>query len=656
MATCFRRFSWIAPLAIVVLLTSQSFVFAQKSWNADQLASPFPGPQTEKELIEQLRSGAPEQKAIACKQLAIHGTKAAVPELAKLLSDEQLSSWSRIALEAIPDPAADAALVETAKTLNGKLLVGVINSIGVRRSEGAFDVLSDRLNGSDEEVASASAVALGNIGGDRAVHALHQAYGDASPAVRAAIAEGGILCAERLLAEGNNDRAAAIYELVRQADVPRQKILEATRGAIIARGVDGLPLLVEQLKSADRKRFAMALTTARQLPGREVSDALSAELATAKPERAALIVIALGDRGETKLPPAVLQAAKSGDKQVRQAALQVVGRLGDASAVPVLLETAADDDEGLSLAAKAALGGLPGEEVNAELARRLPEAKGKLLAVLIELAGERRMNVAPELVKVLRNGDESMRNAALVALGATASPKEVAVLISEVANAKNAADAELAERALQTACIRMPDREATAAALATALPNVSTATKARLLRILGAMGGPKALATISAAVKSGNSELQDAGTRALGAWMTVDAAPVLLEITKSSAPDKYRVRALRGYLRLARQLKMSDAERLQMCRQALAVAERDEERELVLDALKRCPSAESVELASSMLDDATIRDRAVEVAIFLGEKLKDKDPAAAKSAGENALKAAPEGKFADRARALTNKP
>ena len=60
--------------------------------------------------------------------------------------------------------------------------------------------------------------------------------------------------------------------------------------------------------------------------------------------------------------------------------------------------------------------------------------------------------------------------------------------------------------------------------------------------------------------------------------MTADAAPVLLEITKGSAADKYRVRALRGYLRIARQQKMPDAERLAMFRQGLELAKRPEER------------------------------------------------------------------------------
>ena len=75
---------------------------------------------------------------------------------------------------------------------------------------------------------------------------------------------------------------------------------------------------------------------------------------------------------------------------------------------------------------------------------------------------------------------------------------------------------------------------------------------------------------------------------------------------------------------------------------------------LALDALKRCPSAESIKLASSLVDDAQVRDRAVETAIFIGEKIKDNDPAAAAAAGEKALEASPPRELADRARALTH--
>src|SRR6059058_3964291 len=93
-----------------------------------------PAAEKERELIAVLNSTAPPgDKAIACKQLVVYGTDAAVPTLAKLLPDKELSSWARIALEAIPGPAADAALRDAMGKLQNRLLVGTINSIAYRR-------------------------------------------------------------------------------------------------------------------------------------------------------------------------------------------------------------------------------------------------------------------------------------------------------------------------------------------------------------------------------------------------------------------------------------------------------------------------------------------------------------------------------------------
>ena len=654
MTDSYSRLVWIGSLAIAVSFTAQSALTAARAdWTADQLSRPFPPTSSEQRLIESLRAGAPEEKAFACKQLAIYGSKAAVPDLAKLLADEQLASWARIALEAIPDPAADEALIDAAKTLDGKLLVGTINSLGARRSEKALDQLAARLNDDDAEVASAAAVALGRIGNDHAVHALRQSFAGAAPAVRSAIAEGGILCAERMLADGKHDAAAKIYDEIRRADVPKQRTREATRGAILARGAQGIPLLIEQLKSSDKAMFQIALSTAREIPGSKVAEALAGELAGAPPERASLIVYAIGDRQHAVLPRAVLQAARAGDTQVRLAAIETVGKLGGASSIDTLLEIASGSDGELPQAAKDALARLSGEDVNAEIVRRVPEAKGKSLAILFETIGVRRIDATDHLVKAVDHSDEAVRRAALTALGATAGPEDLTVLISAAVDANDAA-AEVAWRALEAASIRMPDREATAAQLAAAIPKGSSEAKKRLLEILGAMGGTKALDTVAEAAKSDNAELQDVGTRVLGEWMTADAAGPLYEI--ASSEHKYKTRALRGYLRIARQLNLPDRERLAMCRKALAIAERPQERELALDAMKRSPSAEAVELASSLLDDREIRDRAVETAIFIGEAIKDTDPAAAKSAGEKALEAQPSGEFAKRARALTGAP
>ncbi len=91
----------------------------------------------EADLLAILTGSSPaEDKAMACKRLAVFGSAEAAPELAKLLSNEQLSSWARIALENIPGAKVDEALRSASEGLQGRLLVGTLNSIGVRRDAG----------------------------------------------------------------------------------------------------------------------------------------------------------------------------------------------------------------------------------------------------------------------------------------------------------------------------------------------------------------------------------------------------------------------------------------------------------------------------------------------------------------------------------------
>jgi HEAT repeat protein len=557
-------------------------------------ADEFKTPPSESELIEILKTKDAPDKAIACKQLAIRGTKECVPELAKLLSDKDLASWARIALEAIPDPAADKALIDATKDLKGKLLVGTINSIGVRKSQDASEPLADLLKNDDKQVASAAAVALGKIGNDSAIKTLRDSLQSSS--VRGAVAEGCELCAEKLAAEGKTDEAAKLYEEVRKARVPKQRKLEATRGEIIARGTDGIPLLIEQLRSDDRSFFYIGLMTARQLQGSKVTEALAAELPKLDTNKAIPLVSVFADRNDGSLPITVLDAAKKGDKRLRIAAIGVVGRRGGSSSVPALLEIAGDSDDELAQAAVAALATVPGENVDDVLVSNLSKADGKALARLIQAIGAKRIDATRELMSALKSSNESVRHAALAALGETIKQKDLGVLIDQYVEAKNASDDDVALGALRAACVRMPDREACAAKLADAISRASTKEKSNIVEILAAMGGPKALATIGAAAKGKDADVQDTATKALGKWMTVDAAPVLLDLASEDSGCKYRDRALRGYIRLARQFSMPDDERAQLCEKALKAANRNEDRKLVLEALERHPSKDGLKI------------------------------------------------------------
>jgi HEAT repeat protein len=578
----------------------------------------------EKQLIEKLQSDAPKgEKAIACKELSVYGSSQAVPELAKLLGDEQLASWSRIALEAIPGPEANEALRKAIDSLKGRLLVGTINSIGVRRDEAAAEPLAAHLQDADSEVASAAAVALGHIGNPVATAALRKSLAGADPKVRPAIAEGCILCAERLMTEGKTNEAVEIYDEVRKAEVPKQRVIEATRGAILARKSDGIALLIEQLRSKDDGFFRLGLTTARELKGPEVAQALAAELSRMSPDRAALALVAFVDRNDS-VPAAVLELAKSGPKQVRIAAVGVIGRLGDVSSLPTLLAIAGENDAEVAQSAKAALADMSDEKINADILARLAKADDKALVVLIELVGQRRLDATPTLVKAIDHSDSAVRSAALAALGATVKAKDLSVLIVQVVSPKASIDNEAAQKALREACVRMPDREACAAELDAALKRAPVKSKPALLEILGEMGGSKALATIAASVKGSDAALQDTGSRVLGEWMTLDAAPVLLDLAKTAPGEKYQGRALRGYLRLARQFAKSDKQRAEMCQSALDATSRPAEQELVLAVLEKYPSPEGLKVAMKARQVPALKDSATRVALVLIQKLGDK--------------------------------
>ncbi len=102
-------------------------------------------------------------RAKACQRLAVVGDEAAVPSLARLLSDSKLSHYARTALEPMPGKSVDQALREALGSLDGGLLIGVINSIAWRRDHGALGALARLRHGDDAQVAAAATWAINRI-------------------------------------------------------------------------------------------------------------------------------------------------------------------------------------------------------------------------------------------------------------------------------------------------------------------------------------------------------------------------------------------------------------------------------------------------------------------------------------------------------------
>jgi len=177
-------------------------------------------------------------KAKACQQLAVVGDKSAVPALAALLADPQLSHYARFGLEPLPDPSADDALRDALKKLKGPLLVGAVNSIGHRRDAKAVGALTRLLYDADSEAAQASAAALGRIGSLQAAKTLQEGLSRTKPPVRPAVAGAGLVCAEGLLKQGQRKQALALLEALARADSPKPVRDAATHQAAAIAALD----------------------------------------------------------------------------------------------------------------------------------------------------------------------------------------------------------------------------------------------------------------------------------------------------------------------------------------------------------------------------------------------------------------------------------
>jgi len=456
-------------------------------WAAATVAS---AQSSEEALIAVLKSNAPQQqKADACIELACVGTKAAVAPLAALLGDEQLSHMARYGLETIPDPAVDAALRAALGQLKGNLLVGAIQSVGVRRDAAAVETLANLLGHADKDVARAAAGALGTIGTPAAVAALKGALGK-EPAV---VAESLLRCAE---AAPTPDQAVALYDALRAAPLPSNIKMAAVRGAILARGAAaGLPLLLEQVRSDDPTLFSVALRAGLELPGAEVPRALAAELGKLPAPKQICIIAVLGERGDAVAVPALLGLARSGTSDLRVAAIGALTRLGSADALPVLAELAGADDAEVAKAAQATLVGFSAPSADAAVVALLNKPDLKLRLVGVDLVGRRRVVAAmPELMRLAGDADPKLSGATFKVLGDLAGVKELPALLGLL---QKTTALEAAERAVAVLCARQ----------SVPVPGSIVVRKA----VYGALPeGPSkdVTAKVAAVVKAGHADLE----------------------------------------------------------------------------------------------------------------------------------------------------
>ena len=610
----------------------------------------------EKELIAILQSSAgPVEKCAACQQLRIYGTAQSVPALAALLGQERAGHAARYALEGIPDPEAGAALRQALTKTTGLNKAGIINSLGWRRDAVSVPLLVPLISDADAVIAKAAASALGRISNDEAVAALKKTSENSNPAVRLAVAEALLGCAEICLSTGDNSGAAALYADLYHAEVPTAFRTAAWRGLVLSDGDRRPELVVKALTGNDEQLQLVALKLLREIKDIQLVKACLGQW-DSLPALAQLAVLDAHVQFGTEALSTIRTSSKSPHQQVRVAAWRALADLSDVSMIPALASAAAKGEPAECDAARDTLTRIHGPSVREALLSYLKQAGITEKAEVLLATGKRSdTEAAPMLLQYAKAPQETVRLAALESLRRLAVGDALLPLLDLVITSKSASDRNAVLKALVAVCQASPDKEQTSRQVITAMNRLPVSERRYVLPLLLELATDVALTEMLKSAQSSDAQLVRESIRLLTQWPNAAPAEKLFQITRANSDPSLCTLALRGAITVAGREPDSSA-RLVLIRQALSLATRTEEKKMALSQLGRIPLRESLEMSLQYLDDPELVNEAGFAAISIAESLADANPQLANKVATEVLAHCKMPTIVKRAWALRVKP
>jgi len=600
----------------------------------------------EQQLIAVLQSASsPAEKDAACARLKRIGTDQSVPALAALLIDEQLSHSARYALESMPSIKAGQALTDALPKAPGLTKVGIINLLGFRGEQRAVPALARLMTANDERVAAAAATALGQIGNTKALKALQDTPANSAEPVHNAIVDAWLRGANRLLAAGSQSKAQEIFQALydnEQSDIIR---IAAYRGMILASGKHALPLMVRAILGKDAASQTAALQLVREVAAPDATKTLTVLLRhVVSPVQVALIE-GLNQRGDVSAVAGIASMVSSPSPEVRVAAINALGILGNATMIPLLGVAAASTNADEQAAARLALVQLHRGNPTETLLRFLPEAKPEVQAEFARALGGRRDRTAvPTLLKLAQQESGSARKAALQALALLVDDPQLGVMVQFVTDAKTEPARADAAEALNAACQQIQTRrgKVNVEPLLQALATAPSDARIALLPVCGGLSDPKVRTALRAAVSASDPSVRAAAIRALCDTSDAELLPDVLKIACEAPEENLRTLAIRACVRLTTQeeaIKLPIHEQIEPLKTILAKPLHPEQKRLVLAGLAEIPNVEALKLAEPMLDETGIQLEAAQATTKIATALPYGQAEAARAALKKVLAA-----------------
>lgn len=568
-----------------------------------------------------------ENKTFLISQLELVGKDDAVPCLQKYLSDSDLADPASRALAKINSLLSRQALYLALPTATGPARLSIVEALGLSRSTEALARIHSLLGEKDKALTKVSLYALANIADPSSESLMANAAEKSGFVYEPTLAASSyLLYIQNLVNAGH----VAIAEKMGK-DVLSKCILETQMPTRIA----ALGLLAGIYKDKD---VSVLLTAAGDKQAQYRRAALKFAKPYLNPANTALWLKKLNRAddeqkveiirmlGESRTPHALNSIVKfthHKNKLVKLAAISAAAEIGQERVLDNLLGLIKNGGSDEIAAVKNAVLTMKGNNITRKIGAVLKSMPTAPRVALIEILAHRgASDQLAAVYEMLKAPEADVSYAAFAGLKNVVTEKNLPILFTLLTESSEAGQISALQDAIIAALLEVEDVSDRSSAVLKEMNGASSSKRILYYKILSAVGGEQALTAVSAGFNSKDEQARKAALDALAQWSDASASKVLYKIARETSNNEYSSAAVGGYLRAIASASYPSERKLIMLQNAMDIAKTQDQRQQVLQEVRKINSFPALVTAGKYLDDLSLQQFAANAVMTIA--LSDK--------------------------------
>jgi type 1 glutamine amidotransferase/HEAT repeat protein len=386
--------------------------------------------------------------------------------------------------------------------------------------------------------------------------------------------------------------------------------------------VPAIAKMLTDEKLSDAARFALEL-----IPSVKADESLRQALDKTSGKDRIGIINSIGKRRDSKAVKALGKLLSDSDRQSAEAAAGALAKVGDAWAVPLLAQKAATDAGKESKAARQSLSRLRRTDINRAIIELLDSGDaGVRLEAINSLAARKATEAAAKLLVAAEDKNAKIRAQSWKALAELAGQGDLPAMIALWVKIEGQSERKAAEDAVVAVARQVSAEDRSDQPILAVMDSVQDVDKkASLLSALGRIGDRNALPVLRESLKDKDSGITAAVIRALSSWPGDEPLEDLKQVVLSTKDAQHKVLAFRGFVRLIGIGDSPAAQKLKLYSEAMNLAERVDEKRLVLAGLGGVGHPYALGIVESYFTDNELRNEAHAAAVGIVETMDEED-------------------------------